>query len=328
LIRQGLEQPFLIEGGEFYVSASIGIAVAEPDSTSHALLAAADAAMYAAKEAGRNGYVVFDHALRDQMTAWSQVQHDLYRAIDQHEMDLDLQPIVTLDGVLVGYEALARWNHPSRGRLSPAEFISVAEESGLIERLGSQLLGQGAAHAAALGTMVSVNVSGRQFNRNLVQRVAALIEHHSLDHGQLVIEITESAIIDTEHAKTVLRGLREAGAVVWIDDFGTGFSSLARLSSLTVDGLKLPREFVMDLDSPQVRGIAAAICGLGRTFGISVIAEGIETPEQLDLVRQLGCDAAQGYLLGRPAPSAITVRNHHEGATWTMPQIDRSATGR
>ena len=311
VLRASLERPFVIEGCEYYVSASVGVAISEAASTPQSLLSEADAAMYAAKDAGRNGFAVFDHDLRQQMTEWSAIQRDLHRAIEHHEVVLDLQPIVYSRSGTVVHEALARWNHPERGRLAPAAFIQVAEESGLIVRLGAHLLGLGAAHAAELGTAVSVNVSVRQFNRTLVQQVGSLIERFGLARGQLVIEITESAVVDTDHARIVLEGLREVGAEVWIDDFGTGFSSLARLSSLTVDGLKLAGQFVADLDSPRGWGIATAIVGIGRSLGIDVIAEGVETERQLAQVRELGCDAVQGFLIGRPQRVAGVIDRSH-----------------
>lgn len=303
-VRIRLEHPFVIDGIEYYVSASIGIAVSAERSTPQSLLAEADAAMYAAKDAGRNGCALFDMELRERMTDWSDVQRDLHHAIDDDQIELDYQPIIDFRTGAVEYEALARWNHPTRGRLAPGAFIDVAEESGLIVRLGAHILEMGALHAAQLGMPVSVNVSVRQFNRTLVQQVSSLISRHNLRPGQLVIEVTESAVGDTDHARTVLDGLRDAGARIWIDDFGTGFSSLARLNSLTFDGLKLAREFVNSLDSPHGWGIAVAIVGIARALDIPVIAEGVETQRQLAQVRKLGCAMAQGYLLGRPAPFA------------------------
>jgi diguanylate cyclase (GGDEF)-like protein/PAS domain S-box-containing protein len=305
-IRESLERPFQLKGYELVVSASIGVAVSEPDSTAQGLLSQADAAMYAAKEAGRNGCVVFDQALRDRTAEWAQVQRDLGRAIDDGQFELHLQrihrPGREAEGA-IAYEALARWKHPERGVLAPGSFIGVAEESGLIVQLGTHLLKIGAAHAAALDAPVCVNVSARQFNRALVDDVEHLIDLHRLRPGQLVIEITESAVIDAAYAQTVLHGLRRAGAQIWIDDFGTGFSSLARLSSLTVDGLKLDRRFVHDLDSERGWGIATAITGIARALDIIIVAEGVETERQLERVRELGCHAVQGYHLGHPEPA-------------------------
>ncbi len=318
-VRARLEHPFIIDGLEYYVSASVGIAVSTPQSTPQSLLAEADAAMYAAKDAGRNGCALFDMELRQRMADWSDVQRDLHHAIDDDQIELDYQPIVHFSTGEVEYEALARWNHPSKGRLQPGAFIDVAEESGLIVRLGAHILEMGALHASQLGVPVSMNVSVRQFNRTLVQQVATLISRHGLRPGQLVIEVTESAVGDTEHARTVLDGLRDAGARIWIDDFGTGFSSLARLNSLTFDGLKLAREFVMSLDSPHGWGIAVAIVGIARALSIPVIAEGVETQRQLLQVRKLGCAMAQGYLLGRPAPFA-------NRTNWKVPDLSPLAT--
>ena len=301
-LRAVLDEPFMIGGLEHFTSASIGVVVADGGSTADGLIAEADTAMVTAKSAGGNGYAVFDATLRERMTERTQALRDLNRAIQHREIDLDVQPIIDLADGTRSYEVLARWNHPTRGRLSPAAFIGLAEESGLIGRLGSQILELGASHAAALDARVSVNVSVRQFNRSLTQQVASLIERFHLAPGQLIIEITESAVIDNAQAQSILGGLRKVGADIWIDDFGTGYSSLSRLTALTVDGLKLPREFIEDLDSPQGWGIAAAIVGIARALDISVIAEGVETKHQLAQLHRLGCDAAQGYLLGRPRP--------------------------
>ena len=304
-IRRAIDRPFLIDDAEHDVSASVGVAVSAPGSTASGLVAEAEAALDAAKRRGRNDVVVCDEPLRRSMAESGEVQRELHRAIDRSEIVLDVQPIIDLGTGSLSYEALARWNHPDRGRLAPGRFIPVAEESGLIRRLGAQLLELGARQAAALGATLSVNVSVRQFDRALVHRVAALIDEQGLAPGQLVIEITESAVVDGDHAAVVLAGLRAAGADIWIDDFGTGYSSLARLASLTVDALKLPRQFVADLDSPHGWGIAASIVALARALDIDVIAEGVETERQLEQVHELGCDAAQGYLLGRPRPFAV-----------------------
>jgi diguanylate cyclase (GGDEF)-like protein/PAS domain S-box-containing protein len=301
-LRSTLDRPFGVGGVDHFTSASVGLVVADETSTAHDLIAEADTAMATAKAGGGNGYAVFDATLRDRMHERAQALRELTRAIQHREIDLDVQPIIDLRDGTRSYEMLARWNHPTRGRLSPAAFIGLAEESGLIGRLGNQILELGASHAAALGARVSVNVSVRQFNRTLTQQVSTLIDRYRLDRGQLVVEITESAVIDNGQAQSILDGLRSVGADIWIDDFGTGYSSLSRLTALTVDGLKLPREFIEDLDSPQGWGIASAIVAIARALDIDVIAEGVETLHQLHQLQRLGCDAAQGYLLGRPRP--------------------------
>jgi diguanylate cyclase (GGDEF)-like protein/PAS domain S-box-containing protein len=320
-LRIALDQPIAVGGVDNYTSASVGVVVAPATTSAQRLLAEADTAMTTAKGAGGNSYAVFDDALRARMAERSQSLRDLNRAINAREIDLDVQPIFDLRDGSRAYEMLARWNHPTRGRLSPAAFIGLAEQSGLIGRLGHQILELGASHAAELDARVSVNVSVRQFNRTLTQQVGDLIERYRLAPGQLVIEITESAVIDNEHAQAILAGLRSVGAHIWIDDFGTGYSSLSRLTNLRVDGLKLPREFIDDLDSPQGWGIAAAIVGIARALDIDVIAEGVETRHQLAQLRRLGCDAVQGYLLGRPRPfrqelDALAAGSQREGASW------------
>ena len=299
-ILDAITEPVHVEGGEFYLTASAGIAVINPSSTAGSVVAEADVALSAAKHRGGNGMVVFDDHMRQEIDEWTAVQHDLRRALDQREFELEYQPVIDLNSGAVSFEALIRWNHPTRGRLLPDAFIPVAEESGLIRRIGRWVLATSAQAAAELDADVSINVSVHQFNDALVADFERAVADTRLRPGQLIIEVTESALIDIGLAQCIVNRLRSHGARIWIDDFGTGYSSLHRLSELTVDALKLDRSFVSNTDTAQGIAIATSVINLGRGLGVQVVAEGIETAEQLALLTALGCHAAQGYFLGRP----------------------------
>ena len=299
-ILEAITEPVHVEGGEFHLTASAGVAAINSSSTAGSVVAEADVALSAAKHNGGNNIVVFDDHMRHQIDEWTAVQHDLRRAIDDHEFELEYQPVVDLNTGAVSFEALIRWNHPTRGRLLPDAFIPVAEESGLIRKIGQWVLASSAQAAAALDADVSINVSVHQFNDALVTDFERAVADTRLRPGQLIVEVTESALIDIGLAQSIVNRLRSHGARIWIDDFGTGYSSLHRLSELTVDALKLDRSFVANTDTAQGIAIATSVINLGRGLGVQVVAEGIETAEQLALLTALGCHAAQGYFLGRP----------------------------
>jgi diguanylate cyclase (GGDEF)-like protein/PAS domain S-box-containing protein len=299
-VLDAITEPVHVEGGEFYLTASAGIAVVHEASTARSVLAEADVAMSAAKRNGGNTMVVFDDNMRQEIDEWSAVQRDLRWAIERDEFELEYQPVIDLVSGSVSFEALIRWNHPTRGRLLPDAFIPVAEESGLIRQLGRWVLATSARAAAELDADVSINVSVHQFNDALVADFEHAIADTRLRPGQLIVEVTESALIDITLAQCIVNRLRSLGARIWIDDFGTGYSSLHRLSELTVDALKLDRSFVANTDTAQGIAIATSVINLGRGLGVQVVAEGIETAEQLALLTALGCHAAQGYYLGRP----------------------------
>ena len=299
-ILESITEPVHVEGGEFYLTASAGITVMNDSSTAQSVVAEADVAMSAAKRNGGNAIVVFDDNMRLEIDEWTAVQRDLRRAIERNEFELEFQPIVDLHNGAISFEALIRWNHPARGRLLPDAFIPVAEESGLIRQIGRWVLTESARAAAELDADVSINISVHQFNDALVADFEQAVADTHLRPGQLIVEVTESALIDIALAQNIVNRLRDHGARIWIDDFGTGYSSLHRLSELTVDALKIDRSFVANTDTAQGIAIATSVINLGRGLGVQVVAEGIETPEQLALLGALGCDAAQGYFLGRP----------------------------
>ena len=293
--------------------ASIGLTFSdlgyrEPDE----MLRDADLAMYKAKSDGKGQLALFDASLLEKLGHKLQLEADLRRAIGEGQLSLVFQPLYRLDPHrLEGFEALTRWVHPTRGPISPGTFIALAEETGCIESLTQWAIDQAVRQHAAwrrahpeLGDLVMhVNVSGRDLSRpHLVPHVRAVLQRHGLPARLLVLEITESTLM--EHRELALRALSdltELGVKVGIDDFGTGYSSLAYLSTLPFDCLKIDRSFVIGMDqSRQHLEIVRTIISLGRTLNKQVVAEGIETPEQLKRLRQLGATIGQGYLLARP----------------------------
>jgi EAL domain-containing protein (putative c-di-GMP-specific phosphodiesterase class I) len=255
---------------------------------------------------------LFDSSLLEQLGSKLQLEADLRRAIGEGQLSLVYQPLYRLEPHrLDGFEALMRWVHPTRGPISPGTFIALAEETGVIEALTQWAIDEAVRQHAQwtrahpeLGSLVMhVNVSGRDLSRpHLVPHVRAVLEHHQLPPKQLVLEITESVLMEhRELAMRALGELTELGVKVGIDDFGTGYSSLAYLSTLPFDCLKIDRSFVIGMDqSRQHLEIVRTIISLGRTLNKQVVAEGVETPEQLKRLRQLGATIGQGYLLARP----------------------------
>jgi diguanylate cyclase (GGDEF)-like protein len=295
------------------VGASIGYAIG---SAAHAsvdqLLRDADLAMYEAKAGGRGRTVGFTEALGDTLRDRARLTNELREAIERREFELDYQPIVTLDSTeaVCGFEALVRWNHPVRGRLLPAEFIDVAENSGLILFLGDWVLREACATAATWRSprgqapFISINISARQFAQpGFAARVRQIVLETGVEPTRIRLELTEStAIIDIDHTCAVIQEIREWGVQTSLDDFGTGFSSLSSLHRLPFDVLKIDRSFVMAMDGQgKGDGIVRAIVALARTIGMTIVAEGIETPAQAALLIELGCELGQGYHFGRPA---------------------------
>ncbi|SEL85400.1 diguanylate cyclase/phosphodiesterase [Pseudoxanthomonas sp. GM95] len=310
--------PLEIDRNEIAVSASIGVAIYPEDGRRvQDLMANADAAMYAVKERGRNGYQLFEPDMNQGAHERIALTQDLRRAIQRNELYLDYQPkLVAPAGPITGVEALVRWRHPERGLIMPNDFISLAERSGLIIELGRWVLEEACRQLAEwradgyqLGS-IAVNLSPTQFRSDLLYHdVRSALTRHGLPPASLVLEITESmAMHDPESSLEILRKLSELGVSISIDDFGTGYSSLMYLKKLPASELKIDRGFVRDLttDSDDA-AIVSAIVALGRTLGLQVIAEGVETSEQQALLTSLGCTSLQGYLLGRPNDSA-TVR--------------------
>ncbi|HVC07388.1 MAG TPA: EAL domain-containing protein [Solirubrobacterales bacterium] len=311
-VATAFAKPYSMEGIEHFISASIGIAVAHPSDREPAnaglLIRDADAAMYRAKERGRARCEVFDAEMRAGALRRLEVERDLRHALERDEMVLHYQPVVSLrSGEVCGLEALLRWRHPERGLLDPAEFVSVAEESGLIEPLGRcvqeqacrQILAWHEQRPDARPFDVSVNLSARQVaHRDLPAVVAETLVRTGLDPRHLRLEITESVLVEeSATAQATLEALTEIGVRLVLDDFGTGYSSLAYLNRFPFDALKIDRSFVEALGIEQERtAIVEAIIGMARALSLDVIAEGVENEAQLSELRRLGCDYAQAHL--------------------------------
>jgi diguanylate cyclase (GGDEF)-like protein len=320
-VAQAINQPIVLAAGEHFVSASIGIAVAESaDADPADLVRDADAAMYRAKERGRGRYELFDDVLRKRVLTRLRTENELRRGIEQGELRVVYQPVVELDsGAVTAVEALVRWQHPERGLIDPVEFIPVAEDSGLIGALGDWVLTAACRDGAgwqeriprAEPLLVCVNTSPRQLaNGAFPARVADIMGRYGLAPGSLALEITESVLMEEAHAPvTVLASLREYGLRLMLDDFGTGYSSLSYLRRFPLDVLKIDRSFIAGLGrDDEDSAIVAAIVQMARTLGLTVVAEGVERPEQLERLRELGCDRAQGRLIAEPMPAEDVMR--------------------
>ncbi len=320
-IRDAIEGPIVLDGKNAVLSVSIGIVTVRPDEARHAdpmrLLHNADAAMYKAKHDGRARWQFFDDALVDEVTLRLELEDELRTAIEREQFTLHYQPIFDLtSGTVVGAEALVRWLHPTRGLIPPSAFILVAEQTGLIVPIGSWVLGAAAAQAREWHEQldwpgwISVNLSARQVAEpGLAATVQSILAGSRLDPGALWLELNETALLRAGHSATVeLSAVQAIGAHLGMDDFGTGYSSLTNLQRLPIDFFKIDRGFIASLDrddGDRVGGnaLVSALTELGATLGLRTIAEGIETTEERDLLRSLGCRYGQGYLLARPMPA-------------------------
>ena len=310
-LLQHLGAPFHLNGQELYVSASIGISLFPGDAHSvEQVLRNADSALFKAKNSGREGFAFYTQALTEYARQRVELASALRHAVDNGELRVHYQPLHCLRSQrAVGVEALVRWQHPQRGLVAPGEFIPIAEDSGLIGAIDSWVLEQACRQmvawqaAATPLQFVAVNVSSRLFSRGeLDQRVAQVLATTGLDPDCLELEVTESAVMDDpDLALALLSRLRGLGVRLAIDDFGTGYSSLARLKGLPVQKLKLDQSFVRGLpDDQDDAAITRAVIALGHSLELEILAEGIERPEQMEFLRQLGCDHGQGYHFGRP----------------------------
>jgi diguanylate cyclase (GGDEF)-like protein len=313
-----MERPFALSGREMFITASIGIAVAEPGAmTSLDLLRSADVAMYQAKSEGRGGHSIFQPSMHDQVMRRLELEAELRRAVRGKELVLFFQPIVDLKtGRPAGIEALVRWQHPELGLVPPLDFVPMAEETGLIVPIGTWVLEEACRlfarlirrQPAAARLVLSVNVSARQFKQaDLVDVVAAALAATGLEPDHLVLEITESVLLEhTPQIAANLTGLRALGVRLAVDDFGTGYSSLGYLQRMPVNVLKIDKTFVDGIETGGA-ALVRAVVNFGHSLGLESTAEGVETAEQYEQLRALGCDRAQGYLVARPLPFAELV---------------------
>ena len=319
-IVAAFEAPFALSAGEHFAKASLGIAIAGAEgsegSQPASLIRDADAAMYQAKARGRARFEIFDRAMRARSVERLSVENDLRRALTREELHVVYQPIVSLrDGSIASVEALLRWEHPTRGLLLPADFIGVAEESGLIEPIGRWVLDTACAQAAAWHSLrpddrpfgIAVNLSVRQFTqRDLQATVAAALSASGLEPSSLCLEITESVLLEEPAGvAAAIKRVARLGVRFVLDDFGTGYSSLAYLADLPIDGLKVDQSFIQSLGGdPRSTAITTAIVRMAQALSLEVIAEGVEAAHQLRVLRALQCELAQGFLFHEPLPAS------------------------
>ena len=303
-------QPFQIDGQSIMLGTSVGIAIDQAlDDDLDAIVANAEFALSAAKQAGRGTWRVFEPGMDARAKARRALERDLRVALENHQLEVFYQPkLDTSTERLTAFEALARWRHPERGLVSPADFIPLAEELGLIVPIGEEVLRQACHHAASwsndLG--IAVNLSSLQFaDPGLLPAVRDALEQSGLDPARLELEVTETVLIqDTEATLETLRQLRELGVLIALDDFGTGYSSISYLSRFSFDRIKIDQSFVRDLVAgANSLAIVRAIITLGQSLGISITAEGVETEAQLAMLRAERCLEVQGYLFSRPVPA-------------------------
>jgi diguanylate cyclase (GGDEF)-like protein len=314
-IIEAFSEPFDVDGNILITSFSIGISIFPVDGSNFSsLLKHADTALYKAKDSGRNTYRYFSQQMKVNELEHMQLQGELRNAIRNQEFLLHYQPQIDVaNGLIIGAEALVRWQHPERGLISPAKFIPLAERSGLIIPLGEWILNEACRQAQAWQAIyqhhpitVAVNLSALQFKRgDILESVKSALDNSGLPASQLELELTESVLLqDVESVMKTIHGLKEIGVRLSIDDFGTGYSSLSYLKRLAVDKLKIDQSFVRDMSvDPDDAAIVKAIIQLGHTLQLSVIAEGVENEDQLVILRNYGCDEIQGYLYSRPLPA-------------------------
>jgi len=310
-LLSSINEPFVIDGHTVNIGCSIGVALCpEHGNGADALIKRSDLALYAAKATGKGGFRKFELEMEERADRGRTLREELFHALEREQFEVHYQPIVdTETGKVVCCEALVRWAHPTRGLVSPAEFIPAAEASGLIDPLGKWVLEEACRQASQWpdSVRIAVNLSPRQFTGfSLAANVTRALEQSRLRPDRLELEITESIFLtDSKENLRLLNELKLLGVRIALDDFGTGYSSLAYLRRFPFDKLKIDRSFVSDLpDSEESLAIVRAVIGLGKSFSAVVTAEGVETVEQFALLGVEGCHQCQGYLLGRPVPAA------------------------
>ncbi len=306
--------PFNLTGHEYFITISMGIAIYPQDSdNADDLIQNSDLAMYKAKSQGKNQYMLCDSELKEEMRLKARLSNSLYRALEKNELTLHYQPqIDLLTGQIIGLEALLRWNHPEFGMVSPAVFIPLAESSGLISGIGEWVIRTACRQNKAWqdmglpGLRVAVNLSVHQFrNPGFVELVREILLETGLSPEYFEVEVTESAALnESDFMIEILSKLKAYGISISIDDFGTEYSSLSRLKVLPADRIKIDMQFVRGLDSNvKDQAITNVIISLGKSLGLHVIAEGVETPTQLEFLKQHACDEVQGYYYYKPMPA-------------------------
>jgi diguanylate cyclase (GGDEF)-like protein len=339
-IVEALSEPYQIEGAKLLIGASVGVALAPEDSSSASeLLKAADMALYSAKDNGRGGWRYFSREMAENARRRQQIEQDLRVGIGRNELEVHYQPIISFSKRRISCcEALVRWRHPTQGMISPGVFIPIAEESGLIVPLGEWVLRQACEDAKSWprSVRVAVNFSAHQFARGgLADMVRRALRDTKFPPNRLEAEITESALMtDADNVLATLDELREMGVRVALDDFGTGYSSLAYLSRFRPDKVKIDQSFVRDMDKNNAAlAIIKAVRALARELNIEMLVEGVETQEQLEILRANGADEAQGFLFSKPRPANEIARlvsdpaqlprarkvNNENDAAWTQP---------
>ncbi len=311
-IHQQFLLPFHVDQHTVYLNISTGVTFCvDKDRDPQYILRDAETAMYRAKELRRGSYQVFDSAMHAHAVALLRLEMDLRQAIKRHEFYLQYQPIVSLKtGRISGFEALVRWHHPERGFISPNEFIPAAEETGLIVPIGRWILKEACqqlriwqeCYMSYFPITISINLSTKQFlQADLIDQIDHILQGTEIDGSLIKLEITESVIMENQKSDELVEQFRDRQIRVCLDDFGTGYSSLSYLQRLKVDTLKIDRSFIQDLDHNQDNlKIVEAIITLAHQLGMDVTAEGVETPQQIQLLRTLGCESAQGYFFAKP----------------------------
>ncbi|MFJ8257296.1 putative bifunctional diguanylate cyclase/phosphodiesterase [Peribacillus asahii] len=311
-IIQSLSSSFILEGNEIHCTPSIGISCFPSDGMdAETLIKYADLAMYKAKEKGKNNYQFFTREMNEEILKKLVLENQLRKALEEQQLQIYYQPLLDLrTNRIVSTEALIRWEHPEKGFISPADFIPLAEETGLILPIGEWVLNEACKQTSmwrnqGFDLSISVNLSNRQLmNENIVETITKALLHHQLDPKHLTLEITESmAIINLADTFHKLKQLQEFGVHIALDDFGTGYSSLSYLSMLPITSVKIDKSFIDDINNGMKKEIVKSITNIAHSIGLKVVAEGVEDEQQFTIIRSLGLERVQGYYLSSPLPA-------------------------